>query len=201
MGPLVGILLELVVQLLVDLHLDLFHQGLDGRIVDVLHHQVALGAVNGTEAVGDRAGSSGEDRHLPVGPGEGDAVGDIHTLGRFDAGGLDPLGPAEDHLRKVEGVHPYVQQSAAGQLRLDDPLLVGDSVAEVGGEKLRLPDDPGVQYVRQRLPHGLVAGPDGLGDEKSLLPCIAGDLLGLTGVDGKGLLTEDVLAAAKALRR
>lgn len=58
----------------------------------------------------------GEIGHPAVLPGEGDGVGEIHTVFVFRAGAPDAVGPAEHHLRKVQGVHPHIQQRAARQL-------------------------------------------------------------------------------------
>lgn len=167
-------------------------------VVDVLHHQVAVAAVDGPVAVGHGVDGGGQYRHAAVGPGEGDAVRQVHPLLRLDAGGLDAVGPAEGHLREVQGVDPHVQQGPAGQLRPDDPLLAGDGVAQVGGEEPGPPDGAGGQNICQKAAHGLVPGPDGLGDEQAPLPGEAGHLLGLGGVDGEGLLAEHMLAVGKA---
>ena len=167
-------------------------------VVDVFHHHIAIGAVDHAVPVGHRIGGGGEVGHPAVLPGEGDAVGQIHPVLIFGAQAVDGVGAAEHHLGKVQGVDPHVQQGAAGQLGHHNPVVAGDEVAQIGGEEPGLPDEAGGQGLLDHPAHGLVAGPDGLGDQHPLAAGIADGVRRLAGADGEGLFAQDVLAVVGA---
>lgn len=168
-------------------------------VVDVVHHQIAPIARNDALPVGGTAGRGGEYGHAAVAVTEGDALLHIDPRRALHAGRSHRLDlRAEEREGEVDRIDPQVEQRPAAQLRPDNPLLVGDSIAEVGRQHPRPAHHTVADQFGDRRREGHVARPDGLAEEYAPLLGEADERLGLGGVGRESLLAKDGFAAFEA---
>ena len=105
---------------------------------------------------------------------------------------------AEEREGEVDRIDPQVEQRPAAQFRPDDPLLVGDGIAEVGRQHPRPAHRTAADQFGDRRREGHVARPDGLAEKQPPPLGEADERLGLGGVGREGLLAEDGFAALEA---
>ena len=111
---------------------------------------------------------------------------------------MDLVRGTKHHLGKVQGINPHIQQGTSGQGRLHNALFSHDLIAQVGGEHSGLSNDARVHHLRDDLPHRLVSGPDGLGEQQALVCGPLEHLSCLLSIGGKSLLAQDMLSVLQA---
>ena len=145
------------------------------RIVDVVDDEVAIGSCDDADVVAHTGGTRLEVAEHTVAEYEGDGVGEIHTRLAFHTTALhtDDVG-REEHPDEVEGIDAEVEQGTATEVGTHDARLLAHRVAEGGCEQTGCADTAAADEIAHDGDGGLVACPDGFGEE---------DLLGVGEVD------------------
>ena len=105
----------------------------------------------------------------------------------------------EMHQRKVQTINTHVQQSAAAEIGIQDPGLVGHGVAQIGGQTGDFADHTAGQNLIDDLPGGHIPGPDGFRDEYTMLFCKSAHFCRFLGVHRESLFAENCLSCLDAI--
>ena len=116
-----------------------------------------------------------------------------------DALGHDMLGMAEQQRAQLQGIDAEVKQASASEVGAIEPVIgiERQREAEVGLHQVQLADAARADDIHQGAVRRKEPAPDSLHEEQAPGAGILHHVLHLGGVEGAGLLTEDVLAGTQ----
>ena len=163
------------------------------RVVDILHLDITLVSIEHAQAVRLYQHGTVQDGHPSVLEGQRETVLCVHACLPFHTGGRHVFDiSGERHAGKIQRIHTEIQQSSAAEFRPHHPLHMCQRISQISAQGCDVSDHLAVDQVQDHLPAWHIAGPDRLGQQKSLLLCQADHFPRLLRVHRKRLLTEDV---------
>ena len=168
-------------------------------IVDILHHDITLVAVDDALPVRTGINAVGQNGHSAILIENSDRFHAVHAGFSHTNGRLHPFHiPAEVHDGKVNAVNANIQQSATGQIRIQNTGLIVDLIGQVRGQCVDGTNDAAFDNIIDHLAGRHVAGPNGFGNVDALLPGRVTDDFSLLDIHGECFLADDMLAILDA---